>query len=59
MLLTAKQLTVELCSLLDPANATAAVESYQEMQQRFCWRLAADRVGRWILQNHSAGEYRQ
>ncbi len=35
MLLTAKQLTLELCSILDPANTTAAVESYQEMQQRF------------------------
>jgi hypothetical protein len=35
MPLTAKQLTIELCAVLDPSNATAAVESYQEMQQRF------------------------
>ena len=35
MPLSAQQLTTELCSLLDSANATAAVESYQEMQQRF------------------------
>lgn len=39
MPLTAKQLTTELCSVLDPANVKAAVESYQEMQQRF---LAGD-----------------
>jgi hypothetical protein len=39
MPLTAKQLTIELCKIVDPANAQAAVESYVEMQQRF---LAGD-----------------
>ncbi len=35
MPLTATQLTSELCAVLDSSNAMAAVESYQEMQQRF------------------------
>lgn len=39
MPLSAKQLIAELLMNLDPANATAVVESYVQMQQRF---LAGD-----------------